>query len=422
MTHAAVAEAIVTLNPERHDELAPLIADHMEKGGQKLKAARWAARAAHWAGASRPHDAMRLWGNVMELVDGLEESEETTAYAIASRLQQLDYAWRLGMDREKASRLEREAEEMATRIGDLRSLALLRMLLSARPGLEQSTGEWIAGAEEANRLADASGDLHLRVAIRAAAAYAYLCAADFERFESTADEVLELAGGDQRAGADIIIGCPVAWAVGAKAIVAREHGEFDRASELLEQSERIAEEVGDLETASWNRGTRALLLAHSGEAEAGIAVGRRNREQTERLGDVFSRSLAIGNLGAAQLAAGDYASALESFDEVHRIHREAMGEVNDELETWRAAMRAEALRGVGRTEEAAELAAWATDEARRRELFWSLPLAALALGRARGALGRDDAAEALEAGAEVARRTGAQVSLEPLEEALAAAR
>ncbi|HET7574653.1 MAG TPA: AAA family ATPase, partial [Solirubrobacterales bacterium] len=281
-THAATARATIELNPERGDELAALIADHMEEGGETLEAARWSARAAHWAGNSRPNDALRRWTTVTRLVDELEETAETNALAITSRLLQLDYAWRLGMEREEMTRLEREAEELATRCGDIRSLALLRMLRSGRPGLEQSTAEWIAGVEEANRLADESGDDYLRVAIRAAGAFAYLVAADFDRFDREADEVLELAGGDHGAGAGIIIGSPVAWAVGGKAITARERGEYDAAERLADRGIAIAEAQGDPETLSWHRGTRALLAAMRGEAEAGVAVARRNCEQTER--------------------------------------------------------------------------------------------------------------------------------------------
>jgi len=413
-THGAVARATIELNPERHDELAALIASHMEQSGEPLETARWTARAAHWAGHSRPRDARRLWRKVMELVAELDESEETDALAVSSRLLQLDYAWRLGIDREEAARLEAEAEEIATRIGDLRSLALLRMLLSARPGLEQGTADWIAGVAEAKRLADESGDRHLRVAIRAAGAYAFLCAADFERLDETADEVLELAGGDPGVGAGIIIGCPSAWALGAKAIVCRERGEFERCEQLLERALRIAEEQGDPETASWNRGTKALLLAMQGQADAGVAVGRRNCELTERLGDVFSRSLALGNLGAAQLAIEDYPGALESFEEAERLHREAM-DGGDELEAWRAAVRAAALTGVGRAGEAVEIAARAVEVARRRELLWSLPLALLALGRARAAAGAPGAREALDEATAVAEKTGAQTVLDSIE-------
>jgi class 3 adenylate cyclase/tetratricopeptide (TPR) repeat protein len=414
-THAAVARAMVELNQDRHDEMAALIASHMEQGGETLEAAHWAARAAHWAGHSRPHDALRLWRTVMDLAGQMEESEETDALAITSRLLQLDFAWRLGMEREEAARLEAEAEKIATRSGDLRSLALLRMLLSGRPGLEQPTGEWIEGVAEANRLADESGDDYLRVAIRAAGAYSYLCAAEFEQLNRTADEVLELAGDDHGAGAGIIIGCPYAWALGAKAIVCRERGDLERCEQLVEQGLRIAEEQGDPETASWSRGSKAMLLAMQGKPEAGIAVGRRNCELTERLGDVFSRSLALGNLGTAQLAAEDYDGALRSFEEAERLHREAAGG-GDEQEAWRGAIRAEALTGLGRAQEAIEIASWAAQTARKRELNWSLPLALLALGRARAASGVEGAREALDEAAAVATRTGAQTILAAVKE------
>ena len=59
----------------------------------------------------------------MELVDGLDESDETASLAVSSRLLQLQYAWRLGMDKNEEARLVSEAEEIATRTGDLHSLA-----------------------------------------------------------------------------------------------------------------------------------------------------------------------------------------------------------------------------------------------------------------------------------------------------------
>jgi predicted ATPase/class 3 adenylate cyclase len=422
-THAAVARAMIELNPDRHEELAALIANHLEEGGETLEAARWAARAAHWAGNSRPNDALRLWRTVMGLAAELDQSEEADALAVSSRLLQLDYAWRLGMERDEVARLEAEAEEIATRIGDLGSLALLRILASARPGLEQATGDWIAEVEEANRLADESGDDYLRVAIRTAGAYAYLCAADFEAFDRAADEILALAGNDHEAGARIIVGCPFAWALWAKAMVCRERNELEQSEKLLERSLQIAEEQGDPETASWTRGSKAMLLAMKGNPEAGVAIGRRNCELTERLGDVFSRSLAHGNLGIAQLAAEDYEGALESSEEAERLHREAAGG-GDEQEAWRAAARAEALTGVGRAEEAAEIAAWAAEIARKRELLWSLPLTLLALARARTAAGAGGARGALDEAAAVATETGSRPTLDAIEEerkALAAA-
>ena len=140
-THAAAARATIELNPERHDELAALIAHHMKEGGETLEAARWSARAAYRAGYTRPQDALRLWQQVTEPGRRVWRTPtRPTALAARSRRLQLDYAWRLGMDRDQADRLAVEATAIAERVGDLRSLALLTLLTGARPGVaEQRT-------------------------------------------------------------------------------------------------------------------------------------------------------------------------------------------------------------------------------------------------------------------------------------------
>lgn len=413
--HAATARALIELNPERHEELAALIASHLSEGGERLDAARWSARAAYRAGHSRPHDALRLWRATMELADELEESEETVALRTASRLQQLDYAWRLGMDPAEVERLEREGEELAQGAGDLHSLTLLRMLSSVRPGIPHVVPEWIAASEEVVRLADESGDLQLRVAVRASSSYVYLCAAEFDRFDRMADEILDLAGEERSAGAGIVIGSPNAWARMAKGMVRRERGEPQEGERWLADALRVAEEEGDPETASWTRGSIALLLETRDGNGAGVAAARRNCDLTERLGDVFSRTLARSNLAAVLNMAGEHAAALEAIEEAEALYREAMGN-GGEMDTWRASVRAEALTGVGRVPEAIELAEWAAAEAEARGMRWPLPLALLALGRARLAAGAGDARAAFEGAAQVAAETGSRSVLEAAEE------
>jgi tetratricopeptide (TPR) repeat protein len=327
------------------------------------------------------------------------------------------------MGREEESRLESEAEKLATRIGDLRSLALLRMLSSGRPGVVRQIDTWIAGVEDANRLAEDSGNSHLRVAIRAASAYAYMCAGDFDRLDRTADEVLELAGEDPAAGAGIVIGCPVAWARMCKGIVSRERGALDDAERQYEAAIKIATEQGDPETVSWTRGNLAGVMAERGAIEAAVAMARRNCELTERLGDVFSRTLALANLCYTQLAAGQPAAALDSIEKAELLYREAMGN-GGEVASSRDALRAEALIGVERAEEAIEVAERAAESARANGILWALPRALLALGRARAAAGRAGAREALDEAATICRETGALSTLASIEterEILAAA-
>ncbi len=414
-THVAAARAMIELEPERLDELAALVSRHMEQGGETLEAARWAARAAYWAGSSEPRQALQLWRKVMELSDELEEDAETAALAVNSRLLQLQFAWRLGMSEEEEGQLVSETEEIARRSGDVRSLAVLRLSTSARPGLLHVASDWLAAAEEINRLADESGDLHLRVAMRAACSYAYLCAGDFDAFVRELDLVLDLADGDRCVGAGIVIGSPIAWAMMGKGLVERERDHPEAAEELLEAAVRIAEEDGDPETVSWTRGNLAVLHGIRGDTEAAIGLARRNCEETERLGDVFSRTIALGNLAAAQLAAGDYASAFDSIEAAELVYRGAMGNAG-ETEAWRASIHSRALTGLGRVDEAIAVAGEASENARERGMLWSLPLALLALAEARAAAGAGDVDRTLDEAAAAAEATGAAMMLKTIEE------
>jgi class 3 adenylate cyclase/tetratricopeptide (TPR) repeat protein len=415
--HAATARAMIELNPDRGDELAALIAQHLEQGGETLEAARWNARAAHWAGYGHPQDAMRLWAKVSELTSDLPESDETSALGVYSRLLQLDYAWRLGMDQDRVQTLLEEAGETATRLGDLRSLTLLKILSSVRPGLEQSAASWIAAAEESISLADESGDDALRVAIRAAGSYAHLASGEFDRCERLLDEALEIAGDDHGAGNGIIIGCPYAFALQFKGLLCRERGQFERAEELLDAALRVAGEQGDAETESWTRGQKALLYSVRGDGDAALAQAQRSYELTERLGDVFSRTWARVWLAFVRIQTGDAEGALDAIERAERLYREAMG-AGGEAESWRAGLHAQALLGAGRVAEATERAEHASSIARDRGLRWALPLALRALGQARAAAGQAEAAgRAFDEAAEVARETGSKYELDAVEAA-----
>ncbi|HEY5053832.1 MAG TPA: adenylate/guanylate cyclase domain-containing protein [Solirubrobacterales bacterium] len=409
-THAAAAQALIELEADRLDELAGLVADHMEAGGETLEAARWSARAAHWAGHTRPQDSMRLWQQVMTLVEELEEDEETAALAVVSRMSQLDYAWRLGMDREATQTLEAEATEIAERIGDLRSLALLKLLTSARPGIADHTTEWVAAVKEAIGLADETGDPGLRLAIRGAGAYAYMCAGNLEQVERVADEMIELAGGDPTLGAGIVIGCPLAWGLAAKSSALRERDQPDAAEKFLDEALGLAAGQDDPETEGWIRGSKSAVLADRGEFEAALAMARRSYELADKLGDVFSRTMALTSLAYVQIESGEYEEALASIEPADRLYREAMG-VGGETEGWRATLRSRALLGAGRGAEAAELAAWAAETGRRRGMNWQLPPALCALAHARAATGVAGVEEALDEATEVARRLGQQMAL-----------
>ena len=413
-THAAAARAMVELEPCRLDELAALVAHHFEAGGEALEAARWSARAAHWAGHTRPQDALRLWQRVTALTGELEETEETAALAISSRMLQLEYAWRLGMDREEADRLAAEATEIAARTGDGHSLALLKLLTTARPGAADHSAEWISAAAEAIQLADHTRDPALRIAVRSAGAYAYMCAGDLDGLERTAGELLDLTSGDPSLGAGIIVDCPIAWGLMAKAVALRERDRPAEAEELLDEALRLTDEHADPETESWARGSKCMLLADQGKNEAALALARRNCELTERLGDVFSRSTALTSMAYVQLIAGAHEEALATIELSDRLYREAMGS-GGETEAWRSTLRARALLGLDQGEKALEEAEWAASTALRRAMGWQIPLALYTLAQARAAAGAPGVEEALTQATEEARQRDHLMTLRKIE-------
>ena len=146
-------------------------------------------------------------------------------------------------------------------------------------------------------------------------------------------------------------------------------------------------------------------MSDRGETAAAIALARRNCELTEQIGDVFSRSTALSNLAYAELGGEEYGAALTTIELSDRIYREAMN-AGGEGEAWRSTMKARALLGLGRVEEAVEEARWAADTSRSRGMYWQLPTALHTLAQALAANGGEGIEAALEEATEVCERLG----------------
>jgi len=98
-----------------------------------------------------------------------------------------------------------------------------------------------------------------------------------------------------------------------------------------------------------------------------------------------------------------------------RVYREAMGN-GGEMEAWRGSVRARALARLGRGEEALEVATEAVQFARGHGMLWALPLALLALGQARAAVGAEGVEEALDEATAVATEADARMALLTIEQ------
>ena len=366
-THAAAARATIELEPDRHDELAALIAHHMEAGGETLEAARWYARAAYWAGHTRPQDALRLWQRVTELVDGARGDRGDEGAGGASRAccsSTSPGAW--GWTARRPTRWRRRRPRSPTRTGDLRSLALLKLLTAARPGIAEHSAEWVAAAEEADRSWPTNrASPTLRIAVRGAGAYARCAPATSTASKRTIDEMLELTGGDPTMGAGIVHRLP--GRLGADARRRSPCASATGSRRPKRCSTRRCASPPSTTTRRPRAGRAAPGACCSPTAanvEAALALARRNCELTDQLGDVFSRSTA---LNCARLRADRRRASTP------RRWRRSSSATATTARRWAPAarprpgastLRARALLGLGRNEEALEETEWAADVAR----------------------------------------------------------
>lgn len=116
--HAAAARAIADLYADRLDEKSGLLADHWERAGKPLAAARWHARASLWVGTQDIPEALRHDRRVLELLARSPSSDETKALGVQTRARLLQLAWRAGMDSDEEDRLFEEGTRIATEAGD----------------------------------------------------------------------------------------------------------------------------------------------------------------------------------------------------------------------------------------------------------------------------------------------------------------
>lgn len=297
--HAAVAEAITEVDADRLDERAALVAQHWERAGRDLEAARWHARAGAWAGLSDLPQANAHWQRVRELTSRLPETAETAALGITARMMALQISWRVGMDGSEADALFAEGRALAERAGDEAALATLTMVWAGSRGMRGRMRDAVEPANAALEGIRRSGNKALENGLIGFPIYVNFVTGRLRRALDQCDRMVQLSEEDPSLGVGISVGSPWAWAYMMRGFVRSLHGEIREGLDDLALAVDLSARHGDLETAGWAHQSYALIERWSGESLNALEHSARAVDVSERMASSFSRIWARYNLAVA---------------------------------------------------------------------------------------------------------------------------
>lgn len=135
----------------------------------------------------------------------------------------------------------------------------------------------------------------------------------FDEVEAPVNEALALGEAQDRRWADQSF-----WVAGFKnlgAFVALLAGDADRAVELIDESRRVLEPLGEFYYLTWNLGHRARVAAAEGRLNDAIELFSQSAGHARKIGFLRGLQFSMDSLGDTNLATGDLAAAEAAFIE-----------------------------------------------------------------------------------------------------------
>ena len=355
--HARIVEAIEHLHRDRLDEHVERLAYHATRGELWAQAVRYARRAGTKAfDRSANREAAASFDEALAALARLPGNADTLAEAIDIRLAARSVLLQLAELR-RIERSLREAEALATALGDRARLAWVWTYMTIAHLFAGDPGEAVAVGERALALAEEVGDVGLKASARTPLAHACCERGDYRRALALYAEAIEALGGDlvrERLGQAVP---PSLYARSISAICLAELGEFAEAERFATEAatltrtldlpfgfvlarialghaaivqEHAEEAMTALEPVleiietrglptwfPWAGALRGYALALSGRADEGVALLERALERAVALPFLFGHSQWVAWLAHAQLLA-------ERLDAARRLGQEAL--------------------------------------------------------------------------------------------------
>ncbi|MBP6013257.1 MAG: AAA family ATPase [Alphaproteobacteria bacterium] len=326
--HAAVAQALEEAAGNL-DERAADIAQHWAEAGDRGRAARWHRRAAEWAGLSDPREGLRHWRRVRELARGISDERERNELSLHACFQLLTFGWRIGGTEEEAATVYEEGRALAESLGDRRTLAMLVGLYGlVRVMVAGSAHDYVRYGVEGALLAE-DGDAALRAAVGTFPAFGHYYSGKGQPALEWAARVLEATGSDNALGKDLTGYGPRVGMAFVRSIALCRLGHLKEAWRVLEEGERVAEEMCEREVSLWLKVVRSLLSDACGLSQSTLEHGRRGFDMGEKLGSGHSRVVAHFCLGVASMLAGQPAEAREFLSKGAAISQDGLAALGE---------------------------------------------------------------------------------------------
>ena len=288
--HARAARAIEALSADRLDEQAAILAEHWERAGDALVAARWHQRAAAWVSLRDRGEMLRHWQRVRALLDSVPRTGDTLRTRVDARVQILHnslFLNRVGGDSEVVFR---EGMELASELGD----PILPVWLLAEYGMAQLQ---VGALDKANTLvrdalrrAGAALDPVLDLAIHVALVWVLLQSGKLHEAVQASDEAERLSGGDPDVGAPLLRFSPWGSILCLRAAALAFLGRTEEATAAIDRAVAIGERRGDVEVLAWAHSWGVQVSWISGDFARAALHGERAIEVAEIAGSVGIRA------------------------------------------------------------------------------------------------------------------------------------
>jgi class 3 adenylate cyclase len=312
-THAGVAAALLAIHGSAAPTHAALLAHHFEEAGEALEAARWHEHAGRRAARSDPAEGVRHCRRVATLLTALPESHETLTLELTSRIALLEIGRIAGIEERESQDLFEEARAVAQRLGDREGHAFLLTSYGRLCGVAGDVAQYLLCAEGAAELAEGSDDAAFAFEMQAVLAHAQLAVGRLARARAVAARALAALAQDAelrealgRSTSPAF--CRIWWALASAYLGNTVEAQAGLEALLADEKER------GLEALYGTHGFLCEVLRLRGDLPGARAHGRRAVELAEERGSPFSRVEAATFLGAAELAAGDVATARSALE------------------------------------------------------------------------------------------------------------